>query len=134
MKLKTQNKVDPLFQMSSLTDIIFLLLIFFMLTSTLVAPNAIKLLLPNATGQTLASQTVSVSISEDLTYYINGKEIPFSKLENEIRKAVQGVEEPVPTVVLRVDKRVEVNELVSVLKLGNRLNVRMILATKPEQV
>lgn len=132
MKLKTENKVSPLFQMSSLTDIIFLLLIFFMLTSTMVAPNAIKLLLPNATGQTLASQSITVSVSDDLKYFVESKEVPLNLLEYEIKKAIEGNTEETATIVLRVDKRVEVENLVEVLKIGNKLAVRMILATKPE--
>ena len=130
MSLKAKNKVTPLFSMSSLTDIIFLLLIFFMLTSTLVAPNAIKLLLPNATGQTLSSQTVSVSVTHDLKYYVNNKRVSYGKLSSEIQKAIAGKKEPVPTVVLSFDKRVDIENLVGVLKLGNQLKVKMILQTE----
>ena len=71
MALKSRNKVSPNFNMSSMTDIVFLLLIFFMLTSTLVSPNALKLLLPNSKAKTLEKQTISVSINEELNFYIN---------------------------------------------------------------
>ena len=77
MALRSRNKVSPNFNMSSMTDIVFLLLIFFMLTSTLVSPNALKLLLPSSSSQTLARQTVSVSITPDLKYYINDQQIEF---------------------------------------------------------
>ena len=71
MGLRSKNKVSPNFNMSSMTDIVFLLLIFFMLTSTMVSPNALKLLLPSSSTQTRAAQTVSVSITKELDYYIN---------------------------------------------------------------
>ncbi|NNC96188.1 MAG: biopolymer transporter ExbD [Chitinophagales bacterium] len=132
MKLKTRNKVNPLFQMSSLTDIIFLLLIFFLLTSSFVAPNAIKLLLPSATTTTLSNQTISVSITDKLEYYVENKKVSFGGLQKEIQKALRGLDDPAPTVVLRVDKRVDVENLVRVLKLGNDMKVKMILATQKE--
>ena len=82
MALKSRNKVSPNFNMSSMTDIVFLLLIFFMLTSTLVSPNALKLLLPNSKSKTLEKQTISVSINEDLDFYINENQV----IENNLRK------------------------------------------------
>ena len=132
MKLRRENKVNPLFEMSSLTDIIFLLLIFFLLTSSFVTPNAIKLLLPNASATTLSNQTVTVSVTNDKKYYVNDKEVQYAQLESEIRKEIAGLNEPLPTVVLRVDKRVDVESLVQVLKLGNKIKVKMILATEKE--
>ena len=81
MALKSRNKVSPNFNMSSMTDIVFLLLIFFMLTSTLVSPNALKLLLPNSKAKTLEKQTISVSINKDLDFYINENQV--------IRKALK---------------------------------------------
>ena len=71
MAIRSRNKVSPNFNMSSMTDIVFLLLIFFMLTSTLVSPNALKLLLPNSQAKTLEKQTISISITKDVQFYIN---------------------------------------------------------------
>ena len=85
MALKSRNKVSPNFNMSSMTDIVFLLLIFFMLTSTLVSPNALKLLLPNSKSKTLEKQTISVSINKDLDFYINENQVIESNLENELK-------------------------------------------------
>ena len=81
MRLKTKNKVSPNFNMSSMTDIVFLLLIFFMLTSTLVSPNALKLLLPNSKSKTLEKQTLSVSITEEIEYYIENRQVNIEDLE-----------------------------------------------------
>ena len=136
MNLKTKNKVNTLFNMSSLSDVIFLLLIFFMLTSQLVTPNAIKLLPPKADGQTRYPKTLVVSVTEDLSYYVDSKRVEYSQLKNEIIKKVEEYsikyKTPDPSVVLRVDQRLSVQDLVNVMKLGAEIKVRMILETKPE--
>ena len=93
MNLRGRNKVNPNFNMSSMTDIVFLLLIFFMLTSTLVSPNALKLLLPNSKAKTLEKQTISISINKDIHFYINENRVEESNLEKEIIKIVQAEEE-----------------------------------------
>ena len=81
MAIKRTRKANPNFNMSSMTDIVFLLLIFFMVTSTLINPNALKLLLPKSSNQTSNQPTVVVSIDKKLTFYLNTKVTPFSKLE-----------------------------------------------------
>ena len=88
MALKSRNKVSPNFNMSSMTDIVFLLLIFFMLTSTLVSPNALKLLLPNSKSKTLEKQTISVSINKDLDFYINENQVIENNLESELKEVL----------------------------------------------
>ncbi len=122
--------------MSSLSDVIFLLLIFFMLTSQLVSPNAIKILTPKASGQTRAPKTVVVSVTEDLSYFVDTKEVTYSQLRYEIKNTVESYKKkysiPDPAVVLRVDSRLNVQDLVDVMKLGTEIKVRMILETKPE--
>lgn len=132
MKLKSNNKVNALFQMSSLTDIIFLLLIFFMLTSTLVAPNAIKINLPSATGQTIASQSIFVSIDENNQFYINELPVVKENIENQLIEAVNNSEEESPTIVIRADKQSNNESLVNVLKLGPKYDLKVILATTAE--
>ncbi len=129
MSLRPRNKRQAQYNMSSLTDVIFLLLIFFMLTSTMVAPNAIKLLLPRASGQTMSKQTTTVSVTKEGEYYVDEKKVPLSRLSQAISKKTAGVDNP--TVVLRVDKNAEVNKMVKVMSIGNKLEVRMIMATKP---
>ena len=132
MKLKSDNKVNANFQMSSLTDIIFLLLIFFMLTSTLVAPNAIKINLPSATGQTIASQSVYVTIDEQDQIYVKEQPVASTELEEQLIAAVNDTEESSPTVVIRADKQSTNERLVDILKLGPKYDLKVILATTPE--
>jgi biopolymer transport protein ExbD len=129
MNLKTRNKRNVDFNMSSMTDIVFLLLIFFMLTSTLVSPNALKLLLPKSSGRTLATQSVSVSIDKDLNFYFNQDIINISELEG---KLINVATEEDATVVLNAEKSVPIEEVVKVMGIANKLKIKMILATDPE--
>ena len=136
MALKRITKADPNISMSSMTDIVFLLLIFFLVTSTLVNPNALKLLLPKSTGQVGAKATVSVSIKdwgEDrYTYHINGDEQPvaFSEVEDELVDLLQSEEDP--TFSIYSDESVPIGEIVQVMNIAKRNHYKVILATQPE--
>ena len=129
MKLKKRNKASAAFNMASLTDIIFLVLIFFVINSEM--PNALKLILPNASGKTPASKSITVALSNDLIYMVNNKQVNYEEvkltLENEIAKSNSDE----PTVVLKIDKDVALEKAVELLDIGNQLKVPMILATKP---
>ena len=129
MNLRGRNKVTPEFNMSSMTDIVFLLLIFFMLASTLVTTNAIDILLPTASGKTENKRSVAVSIKKDLTYYIDQKRVGDSVLEAEIIAALSA--EDKPTLVLRAEKSVPVEHVVKVMDIANRNKFKVILAVKP---
>lgn len=136
MALKRITKADPNISMSSMTDIVFLLLIFFLVTSTLVNPNALKLLLPKSTGQVGAKATVSVSIkdwgSDRYTYHINGTESPvaFSELEDELVGLLQTQDDP--TFSIYSDETVPIGEIVQVMNIAKRNHYKVILATQPE--
>ncbi len=129
MNIKGRNKVTPEFNMSSMTDIVFLLLIFFMLASTLVTTNAIDILLPKADGKTENKQSVAVSITKDLNYYIDQKLVGESVLEFELKNLLANQEEP--TIVLRAEKSVAVENVVKVMDIANRNKFKVILAVKP---
>jgi biopolymer transport protein ExbD len=130
MDLKSRNKINTSFSMSSMTDIIFLLLIFFMLTSTLIAPNALKLLLPKSNNQTDATPVVSVSITEDLQYYIGQKRVEYMNLETMLHQKLRKEEDPV--ISLHADKNVPINEVVKVMNIAKNNRYKLILATRPE--
>jgi biopolymer transport protein ExbD len=100
-----------------------------MLTSTLVSPNALKLLLPKSSGRTLATQSVSVSIDKDLNFYFNQDMINISELEG---KLINVATEDDATVVLNAEKSVPIEEVVKVMGIANKLKIKMILATDPE--
>ena len=129
MNFKGQNKVTPEFNMSSMTDIVFLLLIFFMLASTLVTTNAIDIILPKASGKTENKQSVAVSIKGDLTYYIDDKRVGVSVLEDQLVSLLASEDQP--TIVLRAEKSVPVENVVKVMDIANRNKFKVILAVKP---
>ena len=129
MALKSRNKVSPNFNMSSMTDIVFLLLIFFMLTSTLVSPNALKLLLPNSKSKTLEKQTISVSINKDLDFYINENPVIENNLESELKEVLSNQKEP--AIILHADKTVDIEHVVKVMDIAYRNKYKIVLATKP---
>ena len=136
MALKRTTKADPTISMSSMTDIVFLLLIFFLVTSTLVNPNALKLLLPKSTGQVGAKAVATVSIKDwgdDLyTYHINGDEtpVPFEQVEDELVNILQSDEDP--TFSIYSDESVPIKEIVQVMNIAKRNHYKVILATQPE--
>ena len=136
MALKRNTKVDAQFSVSSMTDIVFLRLIFFLVTSTLINPNALKLLLPKSTGQVNAKATVSVSIKDwgddTYTYHINGDQEPtlFQDVEDELIGLLSAEEDP--TFSIYSDQTVPVGEVVQVMNIAKRNHYKVILATQPE--
>ena len=127
MKLKGRNKINPEFSMSSMTDIVFLLLIFFMLTAN--APNALDLLLPKARGKSTNTQNVSVTINKNLQYFVNNEQINGDYIEIELKKALEGKDKP--TIILRAEESVAIKEAVNVMDIANRNSYKVILAVRP---
>lgn len=136
MALRRTTKADPNIAMSSMTDIVFLLLIFFLVTSTLVNPNAFKLLLPKSTGQVSAKATVSVSIKDwgddSYSYHINGNQQPVNleEVEDELVELLQSEEDP--TFSIYSDESVPIKEIVQVMNIAKRNHYKVILATQAE--
>jgi biopolymer transport protein ExbD len=115
---------------NSFSDIMFFLMLFFLIVSTMVTPGAIKLALPQANkSPAIDKQTekISISITKDLKYYINDKEIPFAQIEPELLKFKQGNKDAF--VIVRCDNSIVVQSMVDVVQLGNKVGVKMVLAT-----
>ena len=129
MKIRGRNKVTPEFNFASMTDIVFLLLIFFMIASTLVTTNAIDIILPTASGKTENKESTAVSIKKDLTYYIDQKRVGESVLESQLLDIMANQESP--TIVLRAEKSVPVENVVKIMDIANRNKFKVILAVKP---
>ena len=129
MNLKGRNKVNPEFNMSSMTDIVFLLLIFFMLTSTLVTVNALDIVLPKAQGKTENSKSVAVSITKKLDFYIDTKKVKERDLEKYLVDNLSSQNNP--TIVLRAEEGVPIEKAVKVLDIANRNKIKVILAVRP---
>lgn len=135
MAIQMRNKRDTNFSMASMSDMVFLLLIFFMLTSTLVAPNAIKLLLPSSQSKTMSKQTVTVYINKARNIYVDERRVDPARLENVLYGIIRNEHEA--SVVLRADKTAPVQDIVVVIDAVNKINSKhgtkhkVILATRP---
>jgi len=130
MNLKGRNKVSPEFSMASMTDIVFLLLIFFMLTSNTVSIDALEIILPKAKGKTERSQKLSVSINKKQEFYINKKRIKEKNLEIRLRALLGNEEKPV--LILRAEEGVPIEKVVYVMDIANKNKYKVILAVRPK--
>ncbi len=130
MNIRSRNKIDPSFNMSSMTDIVFLLLIFFMLTSTLVTVNALDILLPKAQGKTESKKSTSISITKKLDFYVDKEKVNEGELENFL--LAQLADQENPTLVLRAEEGVPIEKAVKVLDIANRNKIKVILAVRPK--
>jgi biopolymer transport protein ExbD len=130
MNLRGRNKVSAEFSMSSMTDIVFLLLIFFMLTSTLVTTSAHDLILPKSKAQTVKKQDITVSISRDLEYRVNDQAVSEQGVERAILAQAANIQEPV--VILLADENVPTGKTVFVMDIAYRNRMKMVLATDPK--
>ena len=129
MAIRPRNKISADFSMSSMTDIVFLLLIFFMVTSTQIAPNGLQVTLPKSSSQITQIPTVAVSINENLQFAVNMEIIPLENLETYLQQELAGQEEP--SIVLRVDTIVPTGETVKVMEIASRNRWKFTLATQP---
>ena len=137
--IKSQNQIKIETSSSSMSDLVFLLLIFFMITSTLISPNAVKLLLPESNSKTMAKESVTVYIDESHNFYVeNDIPIAVDELEAFLRTSISG-NDTTACVVLRADKTVPVQDVVHVIDAVNNINAtngtkhKVILATSPKQ-
>jgi biopolymer transport protein ExbD len=129
MNLNSKNKVDASFSMASMTDLIFLLLVFFMLTSSFVTPSGLPVNLPSSKASTIEVQKVSVTVTKDLKYYVNEKQVTKATLEGELKSRLAGAG---GSVVLHIDKSVPSEHLVYVAGLATSLEAKVVIATKPK--
>lgn len=136
MDLSGRNKVDPSFSMSSMTDLVFLLLIFFIILSTMISPPGLTVDLPNSTSAMRDVKPVSLSINADLEYAVNDKKLPFADIEDELKTllGVQSENDPEANkgLILRIDKDVPTGKTVEVLDIAKRNEWTVSLATKME--
>jgi len=131
MSLKPRHKVDPAFSMSSMTDIIFLLLIFFMLTSSFITPSGLPVNLPSSKSTNIVMQKVSVTITKDMLYFVNDKRVAVSDIETAIKRELRNADEGV--VVLHIDKSVPTEHLVRVAGIASSLKAKVSIAAQPNE-
>lgn len=127
MNLRGRNKITPEFNMSSMTDVVFLLLIFFMIASTLAKQlDTIEVKLPQAKGKTENRQSVAVTINENNRFFIDGKRIAKTDIQAELLATLNAQDEKV--IVLRAQKSVPIDEVVYVMNIANQNAIKVVLA------
>ena len=129
MNLRNRNKVSAEFNMSSMTDMVFLLLIFFMLTSTLVTTSALDVILPKSKAQTVKKSMVTVTINPALQVSVNAHLVDPANLEMAILEGAAS--DPEAVIILRVDGKVPTEETVRIMDIAYRNRIKMVLATDP---
>jgi biopolymer transport protein ExbD len=129
MKLRRKKRFEAEVSTSSLNDIMFFLLLFFLIISTIANPNVIKVLLPKAEkSQTLNKKQFALTVKENKEYYFERELIDANNLEQILKDKTTGVEDP--TIVLRMDATLNIQELVDILSIGTRLKIRVVMATQ----
>jgi len=129
MNLQSRNKVEASFSMASMTDLIFLLLIFFMLTSSFVTPSGLPVNLPTSKVSTIEVQKVSITVTKDLRFFVNEKQVTKGTLEGELKSKLAG---PNGVVILHIDESVPTREMVFVAGIATSLEAKVSIATKPK--
>ncbi|MCU0423339.1 MAG: biopolymer transporter ExbD [Bacteroidia bacterium] len=128
MKIGKSKKFHAEVATHSLNDIMFFLLLFFLIVSTVANPNVIKILLPKSQqNQVINKQPITLTVTEDKKYFINQQEIPFSELETTLLTRLNGISEP--TIVLRLPYHLQIQDLVDVMQIGVKQKIKMVLAT-----
>jgi biopolymer transport protein ExbD len=128
MRISRSKKFHAEVSTHSLNDIMFFLLLFFLIVSTVANPNVIKILLPKSQqNQVINKQPITLTVTEDKKYFINQQEIPFNQLEAELLARLKGLSEP--TVVLRLPYNLQIQDLVDVMQIGAKQKIKMVLAT-----
>ncbi len=132
MAITSRHKRNINFAMSGMTDIVFLLLIFFMLVSTLIVPGAMMVDLPASNNQTIASPELNVSVTRNNEYYLDGEHVPFSEFEERLRQEIAAEEIQPVTVRLNADENLNWDQVTDFIELAKRVKFKVILGTKPE--
>ena len=130
MNIRGRNRVSAEFNMSSMTDIVFLLLIFFMLTSTMVTTNALDLVLPKAKGKTDSNKNIAVSINKKLEFFIDKEAVPEAELESKLLAMMSADKNR--AIILRAEEGVPIEKAVGVLDIANRNQIKVVLAVRPK--
>lgn len=127
MAIKRSSKVETSFGASAMTDMMFLLLIFFLVLTTLINTNALDILLPKSSNKVTDRASITMSVTNDLRYYVDGKEVQFSEVEKTLKEKLTGVEKPL--VMLSIDKRVSVDEFAKIMNIAKANNFALYMMT-----
>ncbi|MCE2963203.1 MAG: ExbD/TolR family protein [Chitinophagales bacterium] len=129
-RLRRRHKEGAEVSTESLNDIMFFLMLFFLIVSTLVNPNVIRLALPNSkSNSSMAKQPIILSVDKDKVIFVNKQQVNIEDLKSKLSSLMGNMENP--TVVLRLDQSLTVQDLVNIMQIGNELKIKMVLATAP---
>lgn len=128
---KRRKKPTAEVHTAAMNDIMFFLMLFFLLASAVANPQVVKLLLPRSSAgeQSVAKKTMTISISSDLTYYVDKQIVPLDGLESFIQSNMTTGEEL--TIMLYADSTVPIQNVISVMDVANKMKVKLVLATEP---
>ena len=127
MAIKRNSKVETSFGASAMTDMMFLLLIFFIVLTTLINTNALDIMLPKSSNKVTDKASISMSITADLKYYIGSEEVPFDQVEEKLKDKLKGTEKPL--IMLNIDKRVSVDEFAKIMNIAKSNNFALYMMT-----
>jgi biopolymer transport protein ExbD len=128
---KRHRRISAEVHTSAMNDIMFFLLLFFLIASTITNPNVIKLLLPkSSSGQAVSKKTISVTIDKSLRYTVNNKEVKIADMQNTLAGFKKLATEL--TIVLSVDRTVAIQDVVQIMDIAQKLNIKLVLATEPK--
>lgn len=127
MAIKRGSKVETSFGASAMTDMMFLLLIFFLVLTTLINTSALDIMLPKSSNKVTDRASITMSVTNDLRYYVDGKEVQFSEVEQTLKEKLTGVEKPL--VMLSIDKRVSVDEFAKIMNIAKANNFALYMMT-----
>jgi len=130
MNIKRRSQNDPQGHSSALNDILFILLLFFLIISTLANPNVVKLSIPKAKSDTKAKQTVVVSINDKQEFFVATTPVPQDSLKPFIARAIAKSQDAEPTVVINADKQATADNIVAVMRAAHELNLKTVLAVE----
>ncbi|HEY0900185.1 MAG TPA: biopolymer transporter ExbD [Sphingobacteriaceae bacterium] len=131
MNLRRRKRPEAEVHTSAMNDIMFFLMLFFLIASTVTNPNVVKLLLPRSdSGQSVSKKTITVSVTKDLEYFVDKRQVGVDQLMPTLQGYLQQAQEL--TIVLYVDRTIAVENVVNVMDIANRLKIKMVLATEPK--
>ncbi len=131
MNLRRRNRPAAEVQTSAMNDIMFFLMLFFLIASTVTNPNVIKLLLPRSdSGQSISKKTVSIAVTKDLEYFLDKQPVNLEEIQPRLLVYKQQVEEL--TIILSVDRTVAIQDVVQIMDIANKMGVKLVLATEPK--
>lgn len=131
MNLRRRKRPEAEVHTSAMNDIMFFLMLFFLIASTVTNPNVVKLLLPRSdSGQSVSKKTITVSVTKDLEYFVDKRQVGVDQLTPTLQSYLQQAQEL--TIVLYVDRTIAVENVVNVMDIANRLKIKMVLATEPK--